>query len=77
MEVKDRRKEDWFFFIFIVFILLNIAMFSNAQTWSGPLAVLLLEVLFLGFLATRLGIDGAAQLMSGLLGRLIEAVAKR
>lgn len=54
---KDARLEDRFMFIFLGFILIDIHIFIYLETWGGPIALLILELLFLVVMARRMGVD--------------------
>lgn len=43
----DARKEDRFFFVVVCVLLFNIMIFSSMENTSGPIAILILELLVL------------------------------
>ena len=69
-EERDLRKEERFFFIVALVILLNVVFFSVMDTWGGPIALVILEALILIPLAKRLGIQEVSQIIDKLLNRL-------
>lgn len=65
---RDRRKEERFAAIVIGVILLNIIFMHDSPSETLPLAVVLLELPLLLFLASRMGIDEIKQILDRMLG---------
>lgn len=64
---KDGRKEERFVFILLLVIIFDTWTFSTFETWSAPLAIFLLQAIFLIVLAKRLGVDEAHVLLDRVL----------
>lgn len=67
---RDARREDRFIFIGTVIILLDVVFFTLMPTFGGPLALVILELLFLIPLAKRMGMEEIAQILSSVLHRI-------
>lgn len=53
---RDRRREDWFVFLLISIILVNIHVFSTLDGWGAPIAITLLQLVLLLVAAERFGV---------------------
>ena len=67
---RDARKEDQFIFIVICVVLLDVVFFSVLDNFSGPLALLFLQLLVLLPLARKLGMENIEKLIDGFLSRI-------
>jgi len=67
---RDGRKEDRFVGIVCLVLLLDVVFFSVMETFGGPLALLVLELLILIPLAKRMGMQEVAQILSRVLHRM-------
>ena len=67
---RDLRREERFFFIVALVILLNVVFFSVLETWGGPIALLILEAMILIPIAKRLGIQEVRQIIDKLLDQV-------
>lgn len=74
---KDARDEERFFYIICLVILFNIAIFSGISNWAVPIVVGIFELIFIFFLAKRLGMEEVATLFSRLIARITDGVAKQ
>lgn len=54
---KDSKKEERFLWVLIAIILFNVPVFNDMENWGGPIAILVLEVIFLLIIARKCGID--------------------
>lgn len=68
---RDARREERFVFIVIAILLLNVVFFSVMETFGGPLALLVVELIILIPLARRMGMEEIA----GTINRVIDNVA--
>ncbi|MCH9844088.1 MAG: hypothetical protein K0U39_01130 [Alphaproteobacteria bacterium] len=73
-ELKDKRREDWFLFIVIIVILLNILFFENLGI--AAFAILILECLVIIPLARRMGVDEIKILYTQLAERVAGKLEK-
>lgn len=71
---RDARREDRFLFIVISVLLLDVVFFSVMDTFGGPIALFILELLILVPLAKRLGREEIAQILSSVLARVSENI---
>lgn len=71
---RDLRKEDRFIFILVTLMLLNVVFFSVMDSLGGPIALLVLQVLFLIPVARRLGVQEAAQLLDRIASRVSDSI---
>lgn len=72
---RDARREDRFFFIFSVVILLDIVFFSVLDSIGGPISLLVLELVVFISLARRMGIEELQGVFSRVLGRIADGIA--
>ncbi len=68
---KDARREERFVGIVILFILLDVVFFSVIPSATGPLALLVLQLLILIPLAARLGMQEIAKMLDRVLSRMV------
>jgi hypothetical protein len=68
---RDARREERFVFIVLTVLLLDIVFFSVMESFGGPLALLILELLILIPLARRMGMEEIAALLDRVLSRVI------
>lgn len=74
---KDARKEDRFFFVFGTVIMLDFALFANAENWVVPLVLVVLQTLFLGLLAKKMGMDEMYLIFDRFIGRVADGIGSR
>ena len=67
---RDGRKEDRFVGLVVLVMLLDVVFFSVMDTFGGPLALLVLELLILIPLARQMGMEEIAQILSRVLHRM-------
>ena len=65
---RDARREDWFMAIVLIIIIFDVMFFSVMPSFGGPIALVILQLLFLIPLATRLGMQEIAKI----IGRVLE-----
>ena len=71
---KDARKEERFFGVLLLIILLDVVFFTVMPTFGGPIALLVLELLILLPLAKRMGMQEIAETLSRVLHRVSDGV---
>ena len=69
---KDGRNEDRFVGIVLLVLLLDVVAFSVMPTFGGPIALLVLELLILIPLASRMGMQEVAKIISRVLHRVAD-----
>lgn len=74
---KDARREERFLFIFILIILINFVLFNASENWGAPVTLMILELLFLAFLAKRMGMEEVATLLDGVIGRVAKTISSK
>ncbi|MDA8232281.1 MAG: hypothetical protein M0006_13160 [Magnetospirillum sp.] len=57
---KESRKEERFFWIFAIALVMDVVLFNGIEKWQAILAIFLLEIVFLIGLAGWLGVDHVA-----------------
>ncbi len=67
---SDARKEERFVFLVMIVLLLDVVFFSVMPTFTGPIALVLLELLILIPLAQRMGMEEIAKLLSRTVDRV-------
>lgn len=67
---RDARREERFIFIVLVVILFDIVFFTVMSNISGPIAILILQLLILIPLARRMGMQEIAQSLDNVLSRI-------
>jgi len=67
--VKDERSEDRFMFVVVIIVLLDVVFFSVSPNFSGPVALLILELLILIPLAKRLGMEEISEMINAIIHR--------
>lgn len=67
---RDGRKEDRFVGIVCIVLLLDVVFFSVMETFGGPIALLVLQLLILIPLAKRMGMEEIAEILSRVLHRM-------
>lgn len=72
--IKMARSQDWFVFIVLNFIFLDVVFFSVLNNWAGALSLLILEVLILFALAEKMGMKTVCELISAILGRASDKI---
>jgi hypothetical protein len=70
---KDARLEERFVWIILLCGLLDVVFFTIIPSWSGPLCLLLLELLVFIPLAKRMGVEEIAVILTNVM----DGVAKR
>ena len=70
VDLKDARKEERFYAILILIILLDVILFDTVEGTLVPIAILILELILLIPLAKRLGLEGVAEFLSSLVRRV-------
>ena len=74
---KDARREERFFFIFVVTIFFNLTIFSNVNNWAVPISTVVLQLILFVFVARRLGLEEVSTLFHGIIGRIADGVSKQ
>lgn len=74
---RDARMEERFIFILVIMILLDVVFFSVLETWTAPLALVILQIILLLVLARRMGIQEFQILIDRLIGRISEAIQSK
>jgi len=67
---KDARQEERFVWIVVCVILLDVVFFSVMPSFGGPIALLVLQLLFLIPLANRMGMQEISRILSRVLDRM-------
>ena len=67
---KDARREERFLFIVVSVILLNVVFFTVIPTLTGPLGLVVLELLVLVPLARRMGMDEVVRIINSVITRM-------
>lgn len=62
------RSQDWFVFIALTLIFLDVVFFAALNNWAAPIALLILEGFALFALGEKMGMKGICELISTLLG---------
>jgi hypothetical protein len=62
-ELRDQRNEERFLFCLIVVIIVDAHIFSHMQSWGGPVAIFLLELVGLIVMSRRFGIEDVQRLI--------------
>jgi len=70
---RDERKEERFVWIIALMILADLFMFQGMQTWGGPIAILVLQVIAIASLAHRLG----NQEIVGIINKIVANVRRQ
>lgn len=70
---RDDLREERFLYLLAVVVLLDVHFFTSMETWSGPLAILVLEVIGVIAVASRFRV-GEVQKFTD---KLLAAVSKR
>ena len=65
---RDERKEERFYFVVGILILVDLWNFPSMETWAGPIAVLFLELILIMSLARRSGMEEAMSLIDRVVG---------
>jgi hypothetical protein len=71
---RDARREDRFIFIITVVLLLDVVFFSVMDSFGGPLALLVIELMILIPLAKRMGMEELAVIFYNVLGRITGSI---
>jgi len=66
---RDARRADWFIAIVLLIIMFDVMFFSVMPSSGGPIALVILQLLFLIPLATRLGMQEIAKIIGRVLAR--------
>ena len=72
--LKDARNEERLIFIMLIIILLDVVFFTTIPTWTGPLALTLIQGFVLFILAKKMGMEDTCALIDKLLNRTIEKI---
>lgn len=67
---RDARKEDRFVGVVLIIILLNVVFFTVIPTFTGPIALLVLELIILVPLAKKMGMEQIVKLLNRVLDRI-------
>lgn len=73
---RDARREDRFFFIFTIVIFLDVMFFTLFDNFGGPIALLVLQLLFLVLLAKRLGMEESVAIFDRVIGRVADGMGR-
>lgn len=68
--LKGRLLEERFYWTLGLIILIDIFFFPSMQTWGGPIAILVLEVIGLMALARKCKVDGFVEIIERILSIL-------
>jgi len=71
---QDARREERFVFIITVVLLLDVVFFSVMDTFGGPIALLVLELMILIPLAKRMGMEELATIFYSVLNRITGSI---
>ena len=74
---KDARKEERFLFIFAITILINFVIFNASENWGAPVTLLILELIFLGLVAGKMGWSQAQLLLNGVVAHVAKALTNK
>lgn len=66
-EIADVRREERFLWALACLILFDIVVFREFQTWSGPLVIGLMELIFILVLAKRMGVEEIATMLASFI----------
>lgn len=69
-EERDARREERFIFIVLLVMIFDIVIFSVMDSFGGPLALLILQLLILIPLAQRMGMQEVAAMIDRTLHRV-------
>lgn len=75
-EERDSRRQERFLFILTGIIVGDIIAFSFIENWSGPIAIVILEVIFLIVLGRMCGVEDISMLMTRMLHRAGDKLTK-
>ena len=70
IRTEDARKEERFYSILILVILLDVVLFDAVEGTLVPVVIMVLELILLIPVAKRLGLEGIAELLSILVRRI-------
>jgi hypothetical protein len=73
---RDARREERFVFVVVSVILLNVVFFSVIPTLTGPLGLVVLELLILVPLARRMGLDEVVRIINAVITRMAGKAAE-
>ncbi len=66
----DKRNEERFIWIFVLFLVADLFMFADAKTWGFPVSIAVLELVLLIILGRKLGVDDITLLTNKILDKL-------
>lgn len=69
--LRDARREERFVFIVVALLLLDVVFFSVMESFGGPLALFIMELLILIPLARRMGMEEIATILDRVLSRVV------
>ena len=65
--LNNRIKEERFYFITIFIVLFDCIVFTNFNNWGAPIAILILEIIFLFIIAKKFSIEEVVALVDRIL----------
>tara|TARA_R110000772_G_scaffold60429_2_gene136512 strand:+ start:2681 stop:3046 length:366 start_codon:yes stop_codon:yes gene_type:complete len=68
-EIRDARREERIGWIVVTVILFDCLFLLNAENWSGPIVIGILEIGILAVAAKRLGVEEFYALFVGVMNR--------
>lgn len=69
---RDARKEERFIMILGFIVLADALIFSNMETWTGPLVIGVIELVGLAVLARKWGVQEVAQFLAMFFQRMAD-----
>lgn len=75
--LKDRHREERLAWIVVVVLVFDCFLFLDADNWSGPIVIGLLEIGALSVVAARLGVEEFAALFKGALFRITDLMVNK
>jgi|GEM_PF-3423933 len=70
--LKKARKQDWFIFLVLNFIFLDVIFFSALNNWAAPVSLLILESFILFALGEKMGMTAICELINNLSGTMLK-----
>ena len=71
---KDARLEERFLWVLAVCFIIDAALFINMQNIAAPLILFFIQLIFLGVVAVRLGIDHVAVWIDMAISKLTDKI---
>ena len=67
IDFEDRLSEERFYWVFGIVIAIDIIAFTKMDSWGGPVAISLLELIGLVALADKCGVDIVVRIMNRII----------